>query len=58
MSVGSSTSKKKSKKKSLTCKSDRDIKMDQSMQQNIIVEKLNSLKSMTASVLRSELEDA
>ena len=56
-SVGSSTTRKKQKKKSLTCKSDRDIKVDNTLKQNIIVEKLNSLKSMTASILRSEIEE-
>lgn len=54
-SVGSSTTRKKQKKKNLTSKSDRDIKVDSSIKQNIIVEKLNSLKSMTASILRSEM---
>lgn len=55
--AGSSTTRKKQKKKALTSRSDRDIKADHSMRDNnIVVEKLNSLKSMTASILRSELD--
>jgi len=54
--AGNTTARKKSKKKSLTCKSDRNIKVEHSMSDNDMVEKLNSLKSMTASILRSEVE--
>jgi hypothetical protein len=58
LALNTTARKRNSKKKNLSCKSDRGIvSNDEYTCKEEIVEKLNSLKSMTNSILRSEIEE-
>lgn len=51
--AGNISSRKRQKKKNSNSKSDKEIRDQEFIRQNIVVEKLNSLKSMSASIVRS-----